>query len=93
MSCTCHPFVAKRCLADGRPTCVSYASLVTYNHLDTVPIPRVQIKKVWQKAFPLYSINKYYPVELMMVDLFYDQNRALHEARLTILFEKYVQEE
>ena len=94
MSCACHPFIKKDdCLAEGRSTCVSYASLVTYNHLDTVPIPRTQLKKVWTKAFPQYKICKDYTVDEMMVDLFYDQRRALHEAKLTILFEKHAPNE
>jgi hypothetical protein len=70
--------------------CVSYASLVNYDSLDTVPIPRPQLKRLWRKAFPKYSMSKDYPVELMMVDLFYDQHRALHEAKLSMLFEQYV---
>jgi len=65
---------------------------VNYNNLDSVPIHRTQIKKIWTKAFPNYSMSKDYPVEVMMVDLFYDENRALHEAKLSILFEQHVSE-
>jgi len=90
MNCTCHPFLAHQCLAETRPTCVSYASLVMYNHLDSVPIPRPSLKKIWTKAFPNYSMSKDYPVEVMMVDLFYDEHRASHEAKLSMLFEQSV---
>ena len=90
MSCTCHPFLAQQCLAEAHPTCVSYASLVMYNHLDSVPIPRPSLKKIWTKAFPNYSMSKDYPVEVMMVDLFYDEHRASHEAKLSMLFEQSV---
>ena len=92
-SCCCHPFLKNgHCLSSANDEeCVSFASLVKYEHLDTVPVPFGAIAKIWKRAFPRHAMEKPYPLYLVVKDLFVDDNRAQHEAHLALLFQKHTQ--
>ena len=89
--CCCHSFLRNgHCLSseDGQD-CVLFASLVKYEHLEVVPVPRGAISKIWNRAFQKHSKSKQYPLYLMIKDLFHDDDKAQHEANLALQFQKY----
>jgi hypothetical protein len=90
MACSCHPFLVKdHCLAGNTWSCVVFSSLVKYNGVESIPVPRRELGKLWTKTFRRYQLQPSYPSTLILRDFFIDDDRALHEAKLTILFEKY----
>ena len=89
--CCCHQFLKSgRCLSSADDEeCVLFASLVKYDHLNVVTVPRTEIAKLWKRSFRKHSMTKGYPIYLMVKDLFLDGDRAQHEAHLALLFQKY----
>ena len=84
--CTCHPFLlAGSCISDDEP-CVSFPSLIQYNHLDTLPISERVVRRIWQQAFPRYK-SKHYPTWKFLKDMFEDvESKPLSESRLAAAF-------
>jgi hypothetical protein len=91
MACTCHRFLYNgQCVSTEDSQCVSFPSLICYNHLDVVPVPRKPLAMLWKRAFPKFKMSVDYPIHVMLCDLFRDtSSRPFHEASLELLFEKY----
>lgn len=91
MTCICHPFLLNgQCLSQNEEQCVSFPSLVRYNHLDTLPIAYSTVYKIWCRAFKnKYQTTDSYPSWLHIKDMFEDvDSKAMSEARLAAAFIK-----
>jgi len=90
-SCTCHPWLLNgHCVASSEhQACVSFSSLLKYNHLEVVPLSDAVVKGIWKKAFPRHSTTGHYPSWKRFQDMFDDSGtKPMNEARLSVAFMK-----
>lgn len=94
-SCTCHPFLTSTCIASVEENqCVSFPSLVQYNHLTTLPLSDKTVSAIWKKAFPRHIRSHGYPTWLSFQDMFDSaETKAMSEARLGVAFLRLIERE
>ena len=94
-SCTCHPFLTSTCIASVKENqCVSFPSLVQYNHLTTLPLSDKTVSAIWKKAFPRHIRSHGYPTWLSFQDMFDSaETKAMSEARLGVAFLRLIERE